>query len=486
MNARRLAFAITAILFVASWFIYGPIHFEAFNADYALHPLMAEDLVLPEDMYIWGENRIGSLIPFLARPLVVLFGLSGMWAVSIVQYFILAFLVWWWFKRFNSPWLAVAFSSFLLVPAFSFHAIVMVAHPLTLFVLVLTLNLALFERVERQIEQKNYRLTELYIWFFLVIVSLWITEQIAVPIGIMWMILVGKSFNWKTKTILVPKRHFYTGLFMPIPALIIWGGFMRNLFRARQKPNYGKFCSWEELLDQLALIGKRLYNVFSFQHFDPFSLFAWLMLLGAVLVVVHHRMFRERLSNTARVLLYSSGILLLITVTSKWVYVNYTGIRYFVPVVFMFFVYVLYVIDHYQLKKLQIAAPIILIIGSMAGYLQIQEYQDNNAPDIERRDIVESIELKPNSIFIGDYWYTYLAGALRSDKLYGFPFPWQEQRNKRQLVHIPHSDEVIIAKGSGLEELADTIQMHGFTFVSDRELEKVGQLVFRRYEVVDP
>jgi hypothetical protein len=484
MNPRQLAPGIVTVLFGLSWFIYSPIHFEAFNADYALHPLMAEDLVLPEDMYIWGENRIGSLIPFLARPLVVAFGLSGMWAVSIVQYFLLALLVWIWYKRFNSPWLAVAFSAFLLIPAFSFHAIIMVSHPLTVFVLVLTMNTMLFERVERQIDTGSYRLRELYIWFFVVLISLWTTEQIAVPIGIMWMILVWKSIDWKSRTIRVSKKHFYTGLLMPLPALIIWGGYMRNLFRARRKANYGKFCSFEELTDQLGIIGNRLYKVFTFQHFDAFSILSWLLLIGALFALFHHRIYRERLSNTARVFLYSSAILLVITITSKWVYVNHTGIRYFVPVIFMFMIYVLYVIDHYQLVVLRITAPVILLFGSFSGYLQIQDFVHRNLPEVEKRDTVESIDVKPNSIFIGDYWYAYLAGALRSDQLYAFPYPWQEQRNKRQLNHISKSDEVIIAKGEGLPELSDTVQLHGFQFSSNREIEKTGRLVYRRYRVL--
>ena len=485
MHYRRLPAVIVLILFGISWLMYSPIHFEAFNADFALHPLMAEDLVLPEDMYIWGENRIGSLIPFMARPLVLLFGISGMWAVSVVQYAILGWIIWMWRKRFHSAWLVVAFSAFVLVPAYSFHAIIMVSHPLTVFVLFLTINLVLFERVESQINSGNYRLTELYIWFFVVLISLWTTEQLAVPIGIMWIILVAKSFHWKSKTILVSKKHFFTGLLMPVPALIIWGGFMRNLFRARQKVNYGKFCSSEELLDQLRRVGSRLVDIFTFNHFDAFSVLSWLMLLVAVFALFHHRMYRERLSNTARVLLYSSAILLLITLTSKWVYVNHTGVRYFVPVIFMFLVYILYVIDHYQLRVLQIATPVILVYGAFTGYLQIQDLIERNHYEVARRDMIESIEVEPNSIFIGDYWYAYLAGALHADKLHGFPYPWQEQRNKRQLKFISSSREVIIAKGSKVEELSDTLRLFKHTFVSQRQIEREGSLYFRRYQVVN-
>lgn len=485
MNFRLLTAVILSLLFGASWFIYSPIHFEAFNADFALHPLMAEDLKLPEDIYIWGENRIGSIIPFVARIGVVAFGVSGMWAVSITQYLLLFWIVWLWRKRFHSPALLIAFSAFLLIPSYTFHAIVMVSHPLTIFVLFLTLNLILYERVERQINQGNYRVSDLYLWFFLVLISLWSTEQTAVPIGIMWLSLVYQSFDWKTKKIRVPKKHFYTGLLMPLPALAIWGGVLRNHFRARQRANYGKLCTPEELIDQLQIIGNRLLDVFAFNSFEPKSVLMWLMVLVAVMVLIHHLMYREQLPNTARVLLFSSIVLLLITITSKWVYVNFTGVRYFVPVIFMFSIYILYVIDHYRLKRLQIAVPIILIYGGLVGHLQIRELERTNHNEIARRDDLEGVEVQANSIFIGDYWHAYLAGALHSDKLYAFPYPWQQQRNRRQLKFIADSREVIIAKGPGLENLSDTLRFFDHEFVSHRRVEESGKLKYRRYSVLN-
>jgi hypothetical protein len=59
------------------------------NSDHAIHVLMTQDLVLPNDLYYWGQDRLGSIVPILAHGIMRVFSLSPVVAVSISQYFFL-------------------------------------------------------------------------------------------------------------------------------------------------------------------------------------------------------------------------------------------------------------------------------------------------------------------------------------------------------------------------------------------------------------
>lgn len=80
---------LITLFFIVSFQAFALYRIPAFNSDHAVHVLMAQDLKLPDDLYYWGQNRLGSLLPILSYFGVKILSLSPIVAVSYVHYLLL-------------------------------------------------------------------------------------------------------------------------------------------------------------------------------------------------------------------------------------------------------------------------------------------------------------------------------------------------------------------------------------------------------------
>ena len=107
---RRNTYLVLVILISSlSFFFFSSLFYPLLNSDNAVTVLMIHDFNLPNDFYFWGQDRMGSLIPFLAQFFYKVFHLSALTSESITHYFILltGFLA---FASFlKNPWYKIIF-----------------------------------------------------------------------------------------------------------------------------------------------------------------------------------------------------------------------------------------------------------------------------------------------------------------------------------------------------------------------------------------
>ena len=63
MNKIHLILLLPA--WVIFYFTYGAVHFQGLSSDHAIHILMADGFSFPHDLYYWGQDRLGSIIPIV-------------------------------------------------------------------------------------------------------------------------------------------------------------------------------------------------------------------------------------------------------------------------------------------------------------------------------------------------------------------------------------------------------------------------------------
>ncbi|MGK7890991.1 MAG: hypothetical protein AB4042_16805 [Leptolyngbyaceae cyanobacterium] len=85
------------------------------NSDFAIHILMAHDLQLPADLYYWGQDRLGSLVPILSHFALKILPLAPVEMVGIVNYgtVLVAYLCFASFLRDGVSWVLLAAAWFL-------------------------------------------------------------------------------------------------------------------------------------------------------------------------------------------------------------------------------------------------------------------------------------------------------------------------------------------------------------------------------------
>ena len=194
-----LTIGLITLFFIVSFRAFALYRIPVFNSDYAVHVLMAQDIKLPDDLYYWGQNRLGSLLPILSYFGVRILSLSPIVAVSYVQYLLLliGFLSFCSILRSNFSRLTLALV--WLLPAVTFTSTIEAVQPYTPQFATIGCALAF-------IHQLNIYKNTIFWQRGLLIVgslislclSLWISEQSIIIVLIMGYLIRSKCIALDT------------------------------------------------------------------------------------------------------------------------------------------------------------------------------------------------------------------------------------------------------------------------------------------------
>ena len=487
--SRLLFWFLLMLVFSLSFYLYSPIYYTGLNSDYALHALMAEDFRLPEDLYIWGENRIGSLLPMLAVPLVKL-GLTGLWAMSVVQYAVLLLSFFIWQSFFRSLWIKLALMFMLFIPIYPWQEFVMISHPVTLFVFFFGLSALLFEKAKAKIALGAFSTRDYWLAAAVGFVGLWSTEQLLVPMGLLWLVLLFPNGRKDLSSLGRRLRNDETirrVALLPIP-VFLGVATLKLAFVQRTRANFSKFVTPAEFVDQFGLIVFRLKKVLSFDHYFWLSVFTWLCVLSILLLLVvfiQKKSFSKAKAESNAVpdtvFLLTAAAMFLMVLLSKWVLVNFTEPRYFVPVVFAANIYFF---RKAVLVKVSPVFALLMAVGAFTAFAQNHHFQKTDDILIRRRQMVEKLEINQPTGIIASYWFAYVSGAVHSPMALATVFPGDNCRNRRQVEEVLSKPEIIVINNQWDGELTDTLQLYGRTLEAIAPLQVDDQLYYRRYRVL--
>lgn len=88
-SRKSIFYFILSIIIGTSFCLYSSVFYPLLNSDDALNILMAHYYKLPHDIYCWGQNRGGTLIPLISQFFIKIFGFPAYISVSISNYIIL-------------------------------------------------------------------------------------------------------------------------------------------------------------------------------------------------------------------------------------------------------------------------------------------------------------------------------------------------------------------------------------------------------------
>jgi hypothetical protein len=120
------------------------------DSDQAIQALMASDLQLPADLYYWGQQRGGSIVPVLGHFLLKHTSLSALEAVSYAHYLILVIGYLSFASIFRSNLARLFFAIIWFLPPHPFGFLLMLGHPYAAQLSFLALAVALIQRLPRK------------------------------------------------------------------------------------------------------------------------------------------------------------------------------------------------------------------------------------------------------------------------------------------------------------------------------------------------
>lgn len=78
-----------ALLIILSFFCYSSNFYPLLGSDDAIQVLMIHYFQLPHDLYFWGQDPYGSLIPLIGQIFFHWFGIPALTSESITHYMLL-------------------------------------------------------------------------------------------------------------------------------------------------------------------------------------------------------------------------------------------------------------------------------------------------------------------------------------------------------------------------------------------------------------
>ncbi|MBA3705795.1 MAG: hypothetical protein H0W84_07800, partial [Bacteroidetes bacterium] len=84
-----MTYTIIGLIFLLSFYFYSSLFYPILNSDNGASILMVYYFKLPNDLYFWGQDRAGSLIPLIGQIFNKILNFSALQSEAITHYLIL-------------------------------------------------------------------------------------------------------------------------------------------------------------------------------------------------------------------------------------------------------------------------------------------------------------------------------------------------------------------------------------------------------------
>ncbi|MBL4585853.1 MAG: hypothetical protein JKX84_02155 [Flavobacteriales bacterium] len=481
-----LVLTMIIILISASYFTFSADQFLFLNSDVAIHALMTRGFEFYHNLFYWGQNRLGSLLPLIGFFPWKLLGVNPLLSISLAQYGVVALCIMLFHALILRPWLTLLFSIFLLFPSTAYYFILMPGHPYLPHFMLTMAAIFIIQQPKLQSRAVNFAISLTFI--LLALLSVWVTDMalVTIPLILFWRLLrlfASKERQWNLLIALGVLS------ILSVPGLWTFGSLLRTY-----AVDYSGYHSQVAGLDQV-INGLKTHANMIFESVYLHELHFWsdaytvLLTICALMVLIR---FITLTHEQRKVIVFShSGIFILLaiatwgaTLFSGWASSSLYPQRYFC-FSFMFLVAGLVAFPATSASKVFRTARYLLLVAvallSAASYKELAADKHRFRVDQEARMRLKAMR---SSTIFGDYWYCYTMAAYNADQIIPIPTDGQFFRNGHQLKAALLSDSIFVCSDYETGVFPDTVVQYGNTLIASHEPGFViGNTTLRRYLV---
>lgn len=469
---------------VASFFVYSSQFYPLLNSDDALNILMIKDLRLPLDLYAWGQDRGGTLIPLLGWPLHHLLGLSVVLSESIVHYLLL-FIGFWCLSRFLKPGLSrLIFSLAWFFPAYWFFSLIRHPFGIQYALTGISLYLILLRRPEFG---KGFKESLLVIVSILALsVALWVSD-LAISNVLALILLV--FFRLKEERVPISRILKKPELFITVLGIVVTALFLLYAKSSATKTeayNQDVINTIPQIFESLSTLTLILWQIITFQK-ETFllSIFGILSLVLIATLLIHRPIPGKKQKYFCLFILVDCIILFLIILLSHWAFLNGDSRRYFVGIYIGIVLLVLIHIENcvgLRRKLFQGFALITMMIAGFSGFHYLMTvYPKSLKPMI---NVVDEFTKLGEIGVIGEYWNSFITACPDPSKISATTHDGIQNPNPRLVDEVFSKPRLFIIKDMWLKEFPDTLMQYGFKLKRVGPAFKIGNCMVNEYERV--
>lgn len=479
--------SILWLIILISFFQFSEMYFPFLNSDMAVNVLMAPSLSPLSDLYIWGQNHAGSLLPMLAKPLIVAYRFPPVLAVAVVHYLLLILGYFSLSTLFKTKSLKIVLALFWFLPAWHFTDHLTTSAGIQLSVLcagIFFLNLSLSVRSEL------IRLIWLSVTCILFIASVWISDIAAFSLLLIafitiWRLLplfrrghLGDFLRQKE----ISRRMIVTLLFV-----IVGIGFIIFAKHRAAHITAGTFTS-EVLLNSMMAPVNALLNIFLFRTGNfPESLFLWLMIISVPWLIMVSRRKRDLapfLRKNKWLLFFALNAILMFIILIFYRHIILHDIKgnwYSTIFISMITALLLLIENTGSVVRSQRIAVLILLAVTGALSSLWPMYFPSRLPSSVK--VASQLETLVSAGIISDYDHSYVMAAADPRRIHATPHDSDRVRNPQLVKDVFKQSRIFIVKNNWLSAFPDTIRQFQKLLVrSDKPFTLAG-LDMCRYQI---
>jgi len=459
---------IAGIIIVLSYFLYSFRYNATLNSDGAVEILMTYYLDFPQDLYYWGVDRWGSLVPLLAQIFYKLLHFSPINAVSVTYYLLLTGGYFGYASLLRSSFSKIIFAVMVFLPPLRFIDVLW--NPVGIQYSLIGISILLLRRVNfSESGRKNYFL--LVIISILFIFSQWVSDVAFITIFILVFIhalIYGKQ------------SKINTALFVYILSTIIVGYFFIHYGKEHaisRNTNYLGFNSIQNMLESVYKITEAFKVLLLFQGSEAFmSLYTYLSiaLIACLIFIFIKRGIAGSLKDNRWIYIFliNGFFTTCIAITSKWVFINDVNRRYFFgSYISLSFAFLLIldqlIVTAHEKRLLKSAFALTVLIGAISTpYYFKYVWLKSLRPQSEI--YADITKLSPAGIIAG-YWFSYITAAPDPSKIVATPKDDDEVRNPVLVEKVFAQPNIYIIRNDWMDLFPDTLQQFGRTLIKDGE-----------------
>jgi len=471
MKSKNVIYYLSILSIIIISFLFFSYNFyPLLNSDDALNVLMAHYYKLPNDIYCWGQDRGGTLIPLISQLFITVFNLSALTSVSISTYIILTLGFFGFASLIKNKFLKILFAIIWFLPFQRFIDIL--RFPIGIEYSLIGIAIYFINKIAITHEIKNLKKhLFLIITALTLIISVWVSDLSIITISIVLLSLIAFKF-FENKKISIDK----TSLLYCFGAIAI--GYLFIHFAKEQTPiksnNYLSINAPYQIKEGLEIIINSFKDVLTFKTNEVLvSIYTYFVIIFTIVFlfyVVKKKLISQLISNKWIIIFIVDCLVIFTTILlSRWVLLNGMGRWYFVASYISLSLAIILSLDNiiikHKPKLLTISLLIIVIIGAISPLITMKYVRPKTLkPMVE---VVGELQTLGEIGVIAEFWNSYIISCRNPELIKVTPHDKSDVRNKEMIEMVFERDKIYIIKDMWMDNFPDTLTQFGHTLIKD-------------------
>jgi hypothetical protein len=479
---NKCYFLLLALIAGVSFFFLSPVNSQIFHSDIAVHVLMSYSFRWPQDLYYWGQDRLGSAVPAIGHLLYSCTSLSPVLCASLSKYIFLiaGFLSLSILFKTKSSKLIFALAWF--IPLAAFQELVQLAQPYGEQFCFLGLMIFFLERSKRKAERSGSQLVYFSAAIACLFLSIWVSDLNWIAYFLLIAFLVAENKSKPMKAWLPLAAAF---------AVISAAGFSFIHYAKNVNPkedDYSDhfFSAAPEIAEVIKIKFSELVQTLLFRCGN--ILYSWhavFFCAGLVLLIYFLSSrkpgFRSFMSWRNYFLAYAL-LCAAALFSSYWVSKNFSANRYFTVLYVSGWIVVLLSAEEAEERRRKLLQRIFLLaalLGAASSIVPQCIFQEQPGR-LSRLDGFKSLG---RIGVIGDYWRSYYIAAADPENIVATTHEGEKPRCRECTDSVMARPVIYLVRDGWLDSLPQRIWQHGKELERTASPRKIGGLLTAPYRI---